>query len=113
MDLEIGGITDRLSGGQRQKIALIRAIYLIPKLLILDEATSALDSTNEVKVLSILNTHLPKTTIITIVHKLRTVVRSDEIYYLERGRIIAKGTYYELLENSKEFIEQVRLSLEG
>jgi len=113
LDLEIGGITDRLSGGQRQKIALIRAIYLIPKLLILDEATSALDSTNEVKVLSILNTHLPKTTIITIVHKLRTVVRSDEIYYLERGRIIAKGTYYELLENSKEFIEQVRLSLEG
>lgn len=87
----------RLSGGQCQRIAIARALYREPSVLILDEATSALDTSTEYTVMeSIYNDQLEKT-VILIAHRLSTVEKCDKIFFMERGRIVAVGTYDELL----------------
>jgi len=92
-----------LSGGQRQRIAIARAIYKQASLLIFDEATSALDNTSEAKIQEALKNYAAGRISITIAHRLSTIEDADKILFLRAGKIIASGTYKELLEKSKEF----------
>lgn len=93
----------RLSGGQRQRIGIARALYRDPDLLILDEATSALDNLTEQAVMEAVHNLCKQKTVILIAHRLSTVRKCDKIFYLERGQIIAAGTYDELLAENSQF----------
>lgn len=109
-DTAIGERGVRLSGGQRQRLGLARAIYANPDVLILDEATSALDSITEKKIINALK-ELPKNmTIIVIAHRLSTVRHADQIYILEKGKIVDQGSYQLLIESNTAFREMVKLS---
>ena len=90
---QIGERGVRLSGGQRQRIGLARALLSKPSLLILDEATSSLDSETESNITESLKDLNQVVTKIVIAHRLATIRNLDEIYILEKGRIIHKGTY--------------------
>lgn len=87
----------RLSGGQRQKIAIARAFYHDRELLIMDEATSALDQVSEADIIDEIKTLKRKKTVLLIAHRLTTVQHCDRIYKMEKGRIIAVGTPKEIL----------------
>ena len=93
----------RLSGGQRQRIGIARALYHDPDVLILDEATSALDNLTERAVMDAVHNLGHAKTIVMIAHRLTTVRNCDRIFMLERGRVVAHGTYDELLETSQKF----------
>jgi len=93
----------RLSGGQRQRIGIARALYRDPDIIIMDEATSALDNIAERAVMDAVRNLGHRKTIILIAHRLTTVQRCDLIYLLERGHVIAGGTYDELAERSELF----------
>ena len=93
----------RLSGGQRQRIGIARALYRDPAVLVLDEATSALDGITEESVMDAVRTLLKKKTIIMIAHRLTTVKECDVIYQLDHGSILAKGSYEELMAESRWF----------
>lgn len=93
----------RLSGGQRQRIGIARALYLDPDVLILDEATSALDNLTERAVMEAVQTLGRQKTIIMIAHRLTTVQNCDCILLMEKGRILAQGTYDELVEQNATF----------
>ncbi|MBD2729476.1 ABC transporter ATP-binding protein [Nostoc sp. FACHB-892] len=86
-----------LSSGQRQRIAIARAVLLNPQILILDEATSALDSESESLVQEALERLMEKRTVFIIAHRLSTVKRCDRILVLEQGQIVESGTHEELL----------------
>ena len=92
----------RLSGGQRQRIGIARALYHKPQVLILDEATSALDNLTEQAVMEAVNNLGHHITIILIAHRLSTVRQCDQIYLLERGEVIANGTFEELMQVSEQ-----------
>jgi ABC-type multidrug transport system fused ATPase/permease subunit len=93
----------RLSGGQRQRIGLARALYNNPDVLILDEATSSLDGITEASISKALNQLAGKKTLIIIAHRITTVKRCDMIYFIDKGRIIDRGTYDELMNKSTQF----------
>lgn len=90
-----------ISGGQRQRLALVRALVNNPKIIILDEATSALDNINERKVAKYLTEK--GCTQIIIAHRLATVIDADYIYVLKEGKIIEEGTNEELLDRKGEY----------
>ena len=92
-----------LSGGQRQRIALARALYKSPEILILDEATSALDNKSEKAIQKALEEIKNEMITFVVAHRLSTVERADIILLFEKGEIIARGSYEELLERSVEF----------
>jgi ABC-type multidrug transport system fused ATPase/permease subunit len=87
----------RLSGGQRQRIGIARALYHNPQVLILDEATSALDNETEQAVMDAVNNLSKNITIIIIAHRLSTVKNCDFIFKLEKGQVIARGTFDEII----------------
>ena len=87
----------RLSGGQRQRIGIARALYHDPDVLIMDEATSALDNLTERAVMDAVHNLGHAKTIILIAHRLTTVEACDIIFMMEQGRLVAQGTYDELL----------------
>ena len=93
----------RLSGGQRQRMGIARALYKDATVLVLDEATSALDNTTEQSVMEALEGLSDDLTILLIAHRLTTVQFCDIIVELERGKIVAQGTYEQLLESSPSF----------
>ena len=86
----------RLSGGQGQRIAIARALYHNPQILILDEATSALDNQTEQVVMDAVNKLNKEMTIIIIAHRLNTVKNCDIIFKFDKGKIIGQGTFNEL-----------------
>lgn len=100
----------RLSGGQRQRIGLARAIYRRPKLLILDEATSSLDNLTENLIINQIKKLNYKVTIILIAHRLSTVKICDNIYMMDKGEIIANGSYEDLKSKSSLFNEMIDIS---
>ncbi len=98
----------RLSGGQRQRIGIARALYKQARVLVLDEATSSLDTVTERSVMDAIEGLDRELTVLVIAHRLSTVMRCDTIVQLERGRIVAQGTYDELLESSHSFRQLAR-----
>ncbi|KWW13041.1 MULTISPECIES: ABC transporter ATP-binding protein [Peribacillus] len=114
-DTEVGERGMKLSGGQRQRIAIARAFLRNPKILMLDEATSSLDSKSEHVVQQALNDLMKGRTTIVIAHRLSTVIGSDQIIFLEKGKITGSGTHKELYETHalyREFAQQQLHKLE-
>lgn len=106
-DTPIGDRGVRLSGGQRQRIGIARALYHDPSILILDEATSALDNITERAVMQAVQNLQNQKTIIMIAHRLSTVEKCDTILLMEKGVIVATGTYQELAETNPIFQEMI------
>lgn len=93
----------RLSGGQIQRIGIARAIYHDPEVLIFDEATSSLDNITEKIVMESIDNLDKKTTIIQIAHRLTTLKNCDQIIIINKGEVMAKGKYSELIKNNHLF----------
>ena len=93
----------RLSGGQRQRIGIARALYKQANVLVFDEATSALDNSTEQSVMEAIEGLNRDLTVLLIAHRLSTVRGCDNIVELEHGRVVAQGTYEQLLECSQSF----------
>lgn len=103
----------KLSGGEKQRIAIARAILANPEILILDEATSALDTKTEQLVQWAFDHLMQGRTSIIIAHRLSTIMNADCIYLMEKWTIIAKWNHSDLYENSKEYKEMVDLQHDG
>ena len=98
MNFQVGTKGDRLSGGQRQKLAIARVFLKVPRLLIMDEATSALDNKSQARIQSLLDTRWKGTsTLIAVVHRLDIIKKFDKIAVMKAGRIGEMGTYDELI----------------
>ena len=111
----VGSKGERLSGGQKQKIAIARVLLKSPRILILDEATSALDNTSQQQIQDLLESRWKgKCTIITVAHRLDTVREYDRIAVMRAGKIVEIGTYdalmsyggilYELVHGTKSYV---------
>ena len=94
-----------VSGGQRQRLAIARAIVRDPRVLILDDATSSVDATTEAQIKAALRELMRDRTTFIIGHRLSTIALADEIVVLEDGRVAARGTHDELLERSELYRE--------
>jgi len=110
-DTIIGERGVRLSGGQRQRIGIARALYHDPAVLIFDEATSALDGITEEAILLAMQNIAKLKTLIIIAHRLTTVRDCNVIYMLDKGKIIAQGTYEELLSSNSQFQAMAKVKM--
>ncbi len=96
-DTVVGERGYRLSGGEKQRIALARVILKDPRILVLDEATSSLDSESEALIQDALKRVMAKRTSIVIAHRLSTILAADQILVIDRGQVVEQGTHPELL----------------
>ena len=101
LDTVIGDRGVKFSGGERQRLALARALLRKPSLLILDEATSNLDSKNEKKILKAIDDLHGEITILIIAHRLSTIENADYIYLIDEGQILESGTWNDLLKKEQ------------
>ncbi len=106
---QIGERGFKISGGQRQRLGIARALYTRPKILVLDEATSALDSETEQAITQTLGELEGAVTTITIAHRLVTVKNADQLLFLDKGHVKARGTFEQVREQSKDFDRQASL----
>ena len=98
MQFQVGSKGDKLSGGQRQKLAIARVFLKSPRLLIMDEATSALDNNAQARIQNFLETRLKgKTTVIAVVHRLDIIKNFDKVAVMKAGKLIEMGGYDELM----------------
>jgi ATP-binding cassette, subfamily B, bacterial PglK len=109
LDTEVGERGVQLSGGQRQRLGIARALYTDPRLLVMDEATSALDAEIENLVTQTIEELGSGVTTITIAHRLATIRRADTVIYLERGRLLAQGSFDEVRSAVPRFDHQANL----
>ena len=94
----IGDRGNKLSGGEKQRLTIARAVLKNPPILILDEATSSLDTESERLVQDAINRLMEHRTSLVIAHRLSTVRHADEIIVLQFGKIVERGNHYELMK---------------
>jgi ABC-type multidrug transport system fused ATPase/permease subunit len=102
-DSVIGEMGMQISGGQRQRLAIARALLKNAPILVLDEATSSLDAESERLVQEALENLMSTRTTLVIAHRLSTIRRADRIVVLSGGRIVEEGTHEELLARKHEY----------
>ncbi|MBJ7618182.1 ABC transporter ATP-binding protein [Weissella confusa] len=107
LDTEVGERGVKVSGGQRQRLAIARAFLRDPKILMLDEATASLDSESEAMVQKALESLMKGRTTLAIAHRLSTIVDADKIYFIEQGTVSGAGTHKELVANHELYREYV------
>jgi ABC-type multidrug transport system fused ATPase/permease subunit len=116
-DTKIGEEGVKLSGGEKQRLAIARALLADPRILVLDEATSSLDSETEALIQEALDRLMEGRTSFVIAHRLSTIVKANKIVVMEKGRIVELGSHTELLEQggnyAKLYAEQFRAELEA
>jgi len=103
LDTRIGESGIKLSGGEKQRLSIARALLREPQLIIFDEATSSLDSLTEKSITDTIDTIVkqrPNLMILIIAHRLSTVARADQIYVLEKGKVVETGPHNQLLKNT-------------
>ncbi|WP_270314423.1 ABC transporter ATP-binding protein [Leuconostoc citreum] len=108
LETQVGERGIKVSGGQRQRLAIARAFLRDPKILMLDEATASLDSQSEAMVQKALESLMANRTTLVIAHRLSTIVGADQIYFIEHGRVSGFGTHQELMSNHPLYREYVQ-----
>jgi ABC-type multidrug transport system fused ATPase/permease subunit len=99
MEFQVGSKGDNLSGGQRQKLAIARALLKNPPILVMDEATSSLDNNSQSRIQHLLDTKWKgKSTLIAVVHRLDTIKGFDQIAVMKGGKIVESGSFDDLME---------------
>lgn len=109
---KIGTEGNGVSGGERQRIMIARAVYKAPLYLMMDEATSSLDAENERSITENLNVMFKGRTLLVIAHRLSTVKHADRIVVLKQGRVAEIGTHAELIEQKRHYYHIVKNQLE-
>ena len=93
-----GGVN--LSGGQKQRLSIARSLAKESKIILFDEATSSLDNESQNYIKRVIDNLVKEHTIIVVAHRLSTIIDSDEIYIIDKGKLADYGTHKELLKNS-------------
>jgi ATP-binding cassette, subfamily B, bacterial PglK len=109
IDTSVGERGTQLSGGQRQRLGIARAMFTRPHLLVLDEATSALDGETEADVSEAIHALKGATTVVMVAHRLSTVRNADLVVYMDKGKVLAKGTFDEVRTTIPDFDHQAKL----
>lgn len=109
LNQEMGDRGTQISGGQRQRLGIARAIFTAPRLLVLDEATSALDGETEAHISDAIRKISGQTTVVMIAHRLSTVMNADRVIYMESGKIIAEGSFESVRMKVPDFDKQAKL----
>jgi ATP-binding cassette subfamily C protein len=109
LEMNVEPDAGQLSGGEIQRLGIARALYRDPGILFLDEATSALDAETEAQISKVLDSLRGKMTVVLIAHRLSTVMNADKIIYLDKGRVVAEGTFSELQNKVPDFAKAVEL----
>ncbi len=111
LDAQVGERGIMLSGGEKQRLAIARALLTAPPILLLDESTASLDGVNEQLMREALDSVATGRTLVVIAHRLSTVVDSDRIIVLDQGRVVGEGTHAELVERVPLYRELARHQL--
>ena len=109
IDTQVGERGTKMSGGQRQRLGIARAMFTQPHLLVLDEATSSLDGETEASITDAIHALRGSTTVVVIAHRLSTVRDANIVVYLSGGKIMAKGTFDEVRKVLPDFDRQAKL----
>ena len=109
LEMNVEPDAGQLSGGEIQRLGIARALYRDPGILFLDEATSALDAETEDQISKVLDQLRGEMTVVLIAHRLSTVMNADKIVYLDKGRVVAEGTFPELQQKVPDFAKAVEL----
>jgi ABC-type multidrug transport system fused ATPase/permease subunit len=109
LESQVGERGTRISGGQKQRLGIARAMFTKPKLLVLDEATSALDGQTESDISDAIQALKGHVTVVMIAHRLSTVRNADKVVYLEGGKVLAIGSFQEVRNQIPEFDTQAQL----
>ena len=109
LDTQVGERGAKISGGQRQRLGIARAMFTHPHLLVLDEATSSLDAETEASISEAIHELRGSTTVVMIAHRLSTVRNADIVVYLSEGRVMAMGTFDEVRNTVPDFDRQAML----
>lgn len=109
---KLGAEGNGISGGQKQRLSIARAVYKNPQFLFFDEATNSLDANNEKVILENLQQFFQNKTVIVVAHRLSTVKNADKIIVMDRGEIAEEGTHAELILKKGKYFELVKNQLE-
>ena len=109
LETNVGERGAKISGGQRQRLGIARAMFTCPHLLVLDEATSSLDGETESNISEAISALRGLTTVVMIAHRLSTIKKADVVVYLAEGKIVAKGSFNEVRNLVSDFDRQATL----
>ena len=109
IDTQVGERGAKISGGQRQRLGIARAMFTRPHLLVLDEATSSLDGETEANISDAIHALRGSTTVVIIAHRLSTVRNADRVVYLSNGKVLATGTFEEVRKAVPDFDHQAKI----
>ena len=113
LQTQVGERGQKLSAGERQLVAFARMLYEEPLVLLLDEATANIDSETERKIQTVIELVSRRLTTFTIAHRLSTIQDADEIWVMDQGRLLERGTHHQLMASRGHYAKLVRLQFEA